>query len=309
MSSQFEKIVENSWQDKSLGAFLTYEMKLSKRMIRRLKNTENGITVNGQHQTVRYSLNAGDKVSVVRHFEKTLTYQAQKLDITVLYEDESYFIVDKPPYITMYPRYLGELGSLANFSRSYLEEKGEKGGFFPISRLDKGTSGLVLLAKNSLAASRMSGKNYQKAYHALVNGKVSHSGVLENYIKEAPYSEQREGPLFEVGEAGKWAKLSYQALFYDETEAKTGLWVLLETGRRHQIRVQLSHLGHVIVGDRRYGDTNSLGYDRPLLHSAYLAFTSPMTGREISVYLPLHAYHEVDNIAKWEVKFKGGKLL
>lgn len=308
MMKRFEKVVKASWEGKTLGSFLMYEMKLSKRMLRRLKAVSDGITVNGEHKTVRYLLKRNDKVSIASHLEKEMSYQAEEIDISVLYEDEDYFIVDKAPYMIMYPRYRGETGSLANFSRSYLEKKNEKGGFFPLSRLDKGTSGLVLLAKSNLAASKMNGVKFKKAYHALVSGKLLEGGILENYLKEAPYSTLREGPLFTVGKTGKWARLSYQSLFYDEDENKSGLWVLLETGRRHQIRVQLSHLGHTIVGDKRYGN-NDFSYDRPLLHAAYLSFISPISGREISVFNPLHHYHEADNIARWEKFFEEGRLL
>lgn len=308
MIGRAEKVVPASWVGKSLGSFLSYEMQLSKRMIRRLKGANCGITVNGRHQTVRYELKENDIVSVLTDFDRVLSYQAEDLEIEVLYEDESYFIVDKKPYMTMYPRFKGEMGSLANFSRAYLEQKGEKGGFFPLSRLDKGTSGLVLLAKSSLAASKMSQVSYKKAYHALVSGKAKNSDVLKNYLSEAPYSALREGPLFQVDNVGKWAELSYERLFYDEALDKSGLWVLLKTGRRHQIRVQLAHIGHSIVGDKRYGN-RSIDYDRPLLHSAYLSFLSPMSEREITVFKPLHSYQEVDNIARWEDRFKEGRLL
>lgn len=306
--NRYSKNVSEFWHGKLLGSFLLTEMQLSKRMIRRLKSLEDGILVNGEPKTVRYTLKLGESVSVACTFNKKISYESEALEIPVCYEDEDYFIVDKPPYMTMYPRYLGEKGSLANFSRYYLERHGGIGGFFPISRLDKGTSGLVLLAKTAFAASALRKCRITKYYHALVTGECKEHGTLTNYLKQAPYSGMRDGALFEVHEnEGKYAKLSYKRLFYDSQKDVSGLLIALVTGRRHQIRVQLSHLGHTILGDMRYGSKFS-EYDRPLLHSTHLSFKSPISNKIIKVNLPLHSYHELDHIKVWEEYFKGGEL-
>ena len=306
--NRYSKNVSEFWHGKLLGSFLLTEMQLSKRMIRRLKSLDDGILVNGVPKTVRYMLKFGETVSVASTFNKQVSYESEALDVAVCYEDEDYFVVDKPPYMTMYPRYLGEKGSLANFSKYYLEKNGGVGGFFSISRLDKGTSGLVLLAKTAFAASALRKCKITKYYHTLVTGECQEHGILTNYLKQAPYSGMRDGALFEVHEhEGEYAQLVYNRLFYHSQKNVSGVLVALVTGRRHQIRVQFSHLGHTILGDVRYG-SQFTEYDRPLLHSTYLSFTSPISNKLIQVSLPLHSYHESDHIKAWEEYFEKGEL-
>lgn len=306
----FEKRVLKQQEGMLLGTFLSSVMGLSKTMIRRLKALPEGIMVNGEHRTVRYLLQAGDRVSVAMGVAKPLTYLAENKPLGICYEDRDYLIVDKPPHITMYPRYKGEGGSLANRVRGYLERQHEDGTFHPISRLDIGTSGLVVLAKHSLACAKLVPNQIKKYYQTVVSGKIEVGRRLEHLLVQAPYSGERDGALFQVHESeGKKAYLAFEPLFYDEALEASGLGVRLYTGRRHQIRVQLSHIGHPLLGDVRYGGPKA-GFKRPLLHAAYVAFEHPFSHEKVEVFLPMHAYSEEEPLPLWPEfqKMRGGLL-
>lgn len=276
---------------KLLKDVIKARMDVSKRLLKRLKAHPEGIMVNGVHRTVRYVVDAGDEISLaMAPSEKDSDIIHEARPLTVVYEDDMVLVVDKPPGVTMFPRRRGELGSLAGAVLAHLEANGEACIYHPVSRLDIGTSGLVLLAKNSYAAGQLSKNRAKKYYQCFAYGRISEAMHLEGHISESdPAVRQSIGPLFYVGAGGKTCSTFVTPLYYDASLKATAAWVRIDTGRRHQIRVHLSHQGHPLVGDVTYGGP-AIQAKRPLLHAAALTYRHPQTGDVMHHFLGMHAY-------------------
>ena len=203
--------------------------------------------------------------------------------------------------MTMFPRRRGERGSLAGAVLAHLEAQGEACTFHPVSRLDIGTSGLVLLAKNSFAAGVLSRQRAQKYYQCFAFGRLSSPLSLNGAICEAPEALRHSaGPLFYVGSGGKASRTHVWPLAYVEALRATACWVRIDTGRRHQIRIHLAHQGHPLIGDVTYGGP-PIAAARPLLHAAALTYQHPDDGRLMHHFLPMHTYsNEPDAIMRKE---------
>lgn len=270
---------------------ITSRMDVSKRLMKRCKAHPQGILVNGERRTVRYIVRAGDDISLAMApslEESDIIHETNPL--TVVYEDDMLLVVDKPPGVTMFPRRRGERGSLAGAVLAHLEAQGEACTFHPVSRLDIGTSGLVLLAKNSFAAGVLSRQRAQKYYQCFAFGHFSSPLSLNGAICEAPEALRHSvGPLFFVGNGGKASRTHVWPLAYVEALRATACWVRIDTGRRHQIRIHLAHQGHPLIGDVTYGGPPIVAA-RPLLHAAALTYQHPDDGRLMHHFLPMHTY-------------------
>lgn len=287
---------------KLLREVIAKKMEVSKRLMKRCKSHPQGILVNGQNQTVRYVVREGDEISLaMAPSEEASDIIHEHQPLSVVYEDEMVLVVDKPPGVTMFPRRRGELGSLAGVVLAHLEERGEDCIYHPVSRLDYGTSGLVLLAKNSYVAGWLSKNRATKYYQCFAYGKISAPMDLQGAICEVdPAVRHSVGPLFYVGAGGKKSSTYATPIYYDEELRATALWVRIDTGRRHQIRIHLSHQGHPLVGDVTYGGP-AIAAKRPLLHAAALSYRHPGTGEMMHHFLGMHPYgdepHAVTNQA------------
>lgn len=270
---------------------ITSRMDVSKRLMKRCKAHPQGILVNGERRTVRYIVRAGDDISLAMApslEESDIIHETNPL--TVVYEDDMLLVVDKPPGVTMFPRRRGERGSLAGAVLAHLEAQGEACTFHPVSRLDIGTSGLVLLAKNSFAAGVLSRQRAQKYYQCFAFGRFSSPFSLNGAICEAPEALRHSvGPLFYVGSGGKASRTHVWPFAYVEALRATACWVRIDTGRRHQIRIHLAHQGHPLIGDVTYGGP-PIAAARPLLHAAALTYQHPDDGRLMHHFLPMHTY-------------------
>lgn len=281
---------------------ITSRMDVSKRLMKRCKAHPQGILVNGERRTVRYIVRAGDDISLAMApslEESDIIHETNPL--TVVYEDDMLLVVDKPPGVTMFPRRRGERGSLAGAVLAHLEAQGETCTFHPVSRLDIGTSGLVLLAKNSFAAGVLSRQRAQKYYQCFAFGRLLSPLSLNGAICEAPEALRHSaGPLFYVGSGGKASRTHVWSLAYVEALRATACWVRIDTGRRHQIRIHLAHQGHPLIGDVTYGGP-PIAAARPLLHAAALSYQHPDDGRLMHHFLPMHTYsNEPDAIMRKE---------
>ena len=247
----------------------------SNNQIKRLKSLDDGILLNGQRVTVRRLLSTGDTLSLrLEDDDGNPALVPTEMPLSILYEDENIIALDKPAGMPTHPSHGHFEDTLANGLAFLFEKRGEPFVFRAVNRLDRGTSGIVLVAKNSKAAADLSGLmkagRIKKTYVALVNGAMSGSGVIDRPIRRQTESIiTRE--VCDIDLAGaKRAVSEYRVI------SSGGGWSFVElnpvTGRTHQLRVHLSSVGHPIAGDGLYGTAETVPtaldrlFDRPALH-------------------------------------------
>ena len=200
----------------------------------------------------------GDVITV-RVEEEEPEYPAEDGDLAILYEDDFLLAVDKPAGMLIHPSRARNEGTLANYVAGYYRKTGQKSAFHPLTRLDRDTFGIVLLAKNAHVHTLLQETRVQKTYHALTFGWLEeNSGIID-----APIA-RRELPslLRYVGPEGKPSVTEFTVLQRDEKICKLALRPV--TGRTHQLRVHCAHMGHPILGDPQYGSEESKAYSETL---------------------------------------------
>lgn len=247
---------------------------VSSRLMVKLKKEEKGITANGKQIRTIDRLCAGDVV-ILSFPEDNNQIQAQHTAVSVLYEDEHIILFDKPAGMPVHPSAGYADGTLANAARAYALSKGENWLFRPVYRLDKDTSGLVLVAKNAYSAAKLA-HGVKKQYLAVCEGILTGSGTINAPIRvKQGHTIQRE-----VGEDGVPAVTHWQVL--SAQQGHTLLSVHLETGRTHQIRVHFSSLGMPLAGDDFYGGHRTF-IQRQALHCAAVQLIHPVSGKYLEM--------------------------
>ena len=236
------------------------------------------IQVNGEPQRTNFPVKPGDVITV-RMEEEEPEYPAEDGELNILYEDEYLLAVDKPAGMLIHPSRSRNTGTLANFVAGYYQKTGQKSAFHPLTRLDRDTFGIVLLAKNAHVHTLLQETNVQKTYHALTFGWTEEdSGTID-----APIA-RRELPslLRYVSPDGKHSVTEFAVLARKENICKLALRPV--TGRTHQLRVHCAHVGHPILGDPQYGSEESsrfsetLGLSYQMLCAKKLELQHPITG-------------------------------
>ena len=259
-----------------LSSFLRGEMKLSYSLMNKLKWGD-AIRVNDAPQRTNFRVRPGDVITV-RLDEEEPEYPAEEGPLTILYEDEHILAVDKPAGMLIHPSRAKNDGTLANFVACYYRKTGQKSAFHPMTRLDRDTFGIVLLAKNAHVHTLLQEAKVRKTYHALTFG----GPEAEEGIIDAPIA-RRELPslLRYVGPEGKPSQSEYRVLERGEKLCKLALRPI--TGRTHQLRVHCAHMGFPILGDPQYGSRESqafsaeLGLQSQLLCAKRLELKHPIT--------------------------------
>jgi 23S rRNA pseudouridine1911/1915/1917 synthase len=240
------------------------------------------ITVNGQPAKPGLKLNTGDKINVIIPPTPSEKPLPEAMPLNIIYEDEDLLVVDKPAGLTVHPA-PGHPGHtlvnalLARFP--HLAGVGDALRPGIVHRLDRDTSGLMLVAKNSKAQANLIGQfrshSVTKAYLALVKGRLTpETGIIEANIGRDPRHRQRMA----IVEGGREARTEYQVIRY--IGDYTLLEVRPETGRTHQIRVHLGAIGFPVVGDKIYG-VKAPFLSRQFLHASRLGFSLPATGEYV----------------------------
>ena len=267
-------------KDGRLSFILKEEMKFSTGLMNRLK-WQDKIFVNGVPRHTDFSVKAGDVVTVPLD-EPTPEYPAEEGELTILYEDDHILAVDKPAGMLIHPSRATMTGTLANRVLYYYQKTGQASAFHPITRLDRDTFGIVLLAKNSHIHALLSGGDLQKTYHALCyGGPAETEGVIDAPIARRPLPSL----LRYVNQEGKPSRTEFTVLEWQDQTCKLALKPI--TGRTHQLRVHCAYMGFPIIGDPQYGTGESLEYSRKnnintqLLLAKKLEFTHPITGGKI----------------------------
>ncbi len=265
-----------------LSSFLREEMGMSSGLMNRLK-WKDLLFVNGIPRHTDYAVVPGDVITVPLD-EPEPGYPAQQGSLTVLYEDAHLLAVDKPAGMLIHPSRTRLTGTLANYVLGYYEQTGQKSAFHPLTRLDRDTFGVVLLAKNAHIHALLGAAPPKKTYEALVWGAPPEdSGTWQWPIARLPLPSL----LRRVDPEGKPCITQYRIL--ERSERTSRLLLQPVTGRTHQLRVHCAHAGCPILGDPQYGTDRSqalsreLGYTYQQLCAKALEFGHPITGQTITI--------------------------
>ncbi|MGM9978358.1 MAG: RluA family pseudouridine synthase [Clostridium sp.] len=283
--STLEKKVEEKYDGIVIREFLKEELELSSRLIRRAA-IEKRIFVNKEVVRMRKVLHIGDIVEVKLERVESQNIIPEKMDLDIVYEDDDILVLNKPPYTVVHPTRGYPTGTLANGILYYFNETNQNCIVRLVSRLDMDTSGLIIIAKNQYAhmalSKEMQLNHLEKRYLAVVHG---HLEKEEGTIDLPIFKPENEESIFKriIDERGQRSITHYKVI--KKFENADLVECLLETGRTHQIRVHLSHIGHPIYGDTLYGygeDEKEL-IPRQALHAYGLDFKSPRTKEQLSL--------------------------
>lgn len=282
MARRLEFQIDERYENRKIRDYLKSEAKVSHRMLCILKRTPLGITVNGAHARTVDLLHTGDTlVLTLPNDEVSVTPTPTDIPIEILYMDDDLIVVNKQAVLAMHETHNHQGDALSNALAYYLAQRGEPAVFRAVGRLDKGTSGIVVCARNKYCAARLSGQ-IQKTYFAVAGGVFTGRGTIDAPI----FRPDPNKTLRAVGENGERAVTHWEAI---RTDGKcTLLRIQLETGRTHQIRVHFAHLGAPLVGDDMYGSTD-LRLTHQALHCGECRFIHPVTGKALTVTAPMPA--------------------
>lgn len=279
-----EFVVTPDYDGESVKVFLRKYCNVSARLLTDLKKYPNGITANGKHIRSIDILHTNDIVCLNLPEEKNDIIPVN-MKINIVYEDKYIIIIDKPPFMPVHPVHGHIDDTLANAVAYYAQNKGEKWTFRAINRLDRDTSGLVLIAKDSYSAALLGG-SVEKVYIALCEGIICGEGTIDAPIRlKEGHTIQRE-----VGEGGVSAITHWKSI--NTLFNHTLLSVKLETGRTHQIRVHFSSLGLPLAGDDMYGGHRNI-FSRQCLHCAELDFIHPINKEKMIIKSKLPNWLEI----------------
>ena len=284
-------IVKENNQKKRLDSFISEEcgLNLSRTMVKKLLDEEK-ILVNNKLQKASYKPEIGDILTIDIPKPKEIKLEAQDIPVPIVYEDNDIIVVNKPKGMVVHPANGNPDGTLVNAILAMCKDSlsGIGGEIRPgiVHRLDKDTSGLLIVAKNDLAHMNMSKqiqeRKVTKKYIALVKGNVP-----EDEATIARSTKDRK--KMAVDAKGKDAITHFKVL------KRYGKYTLLElkidTGRTHQIRVHMSYIGHPVVGDMVYSNgKNEFGVEGQMLHAKSLEFKHPVTNKEMHLEAELPEY-------------------
>lgn len=239
-------------------------------LLKKLKNTENGICKNGAPARTIDTVFCGDRLQINIE-DSGKAPESADIKINLLYEDEDLIAAEKPAFMPVHESRNHRGDTLSNTVADICG-----GAFRAIYRLDRDTSGIVLIAKNEFAAAKLAGR-VRKDYYAVVCGKIEGSGVID-----APIKRERESIIKRcVAPDGESAVTHYTAIKH--SEKYTLVKLKLETGRTHQIRVHLAHIGYPLAGDTLYGGSTE-EISRQALHCRDIYFSHPVSEDEIHIF-------------------------
>lgn len=295
-----------------LKTILQRRLGVSRKLMSKLKLTEQGIQLNGERVYISVKVRSGDLVELRMEKETSTDILAENIPFDILYEDEHLLVVNKQAGIIVHPTHGHYTGTLANGVVHYWAQKGEQVRFRPVHRLDQETSGVLCIAKNPYIhqhiSEQMIAGTVDKYYTAVVFGHpVPSKGVVDEPIDRDPNEPHRRI----VTTDGYAARTLYQVETAYEWASKVR--IKLESGRTHQIRVHMKHLGCPLIGDSFYGQASSdwtavsterlalahTWIERQALHASELVIVHPITGHSVRFTAPLP-----DDIQRLDQKLK-----
>ena len=266
---------------------------LSRTMIQKLIE-EGAILVNGLKKKISYKVNLNDKIDIDIPEAKETDLKPQNIPIEVIYEDDDIIVVNKPKGLVVHPANGNPDGTLVNAIMAICKESlsGIGGEIRPgiVHRLDKDTTGVIIIAKNDKAhiniSKQIKDRQTKKIYIALVRGVVSENEATINMPIGRSTKDRKK---MAVRKDGKEAITHFKVL--KRYPKYTLLEIKIDTGRTHQIRVHMAEIGHPVVGDTVYSNgKNDFGIDSQMLHAKSLDFTHPTTGKRMHLEAELPKY-------------------
>lgn len=296
MVEKIEKIVENEEANQRLDAYIAkQEIGISRTMVQKLLEDGN-IMVNGKQEKASYKVKEKDTICICIPKPKKVEIKEEAIPLEIVYEDTDIIVVNKPKGLVVHPANGNPDGTLVNAIMAICKESlsGIGGEVRPgiVHRLDKDTSGLLIVAKNDASHIALSEqiKNHEvkKIYWALVRGIVKEN---EATIHMPIGRSDKDRKKMAVRKEGKDAITHFKVKArYKDT---TLLEIQIETGRTHQIRVHMAQIGHPVIGDMVYSNgKNAFGVEGQMLHAKKLVFTHPITKQKMELEAPLPKYFQ-----------------
>ena len=284
-------IINKENSGRTVKQYLFDVMRLSRAQVTHLKNVENGISLNGTHVTVRQVLTEGDTLSLCledRVEEVNSEILPVKMELDIVYEDDFILVVNKAGNMPVHPSHNHHDDTLANGMAYYFKEKGIPFNFRAVNRLDRDTSGLVIVAKSrrgaNIFAKLIESREIKKGYVAILEGILpENSGRITTYIKREQESIITRCNCSE-GQGGDIAITDYEVQGISQGYTVVKAYPI--TGRTHQLRVHFSGLGCPIMGDSLYGNASS-EISRHALHAETLEFYHPVSGEMMCIKAPI----------------------
>lgn len=286
MERIFEYQITAAEEGRKIGDFLR-EKGYSRHLLRQLKETEDGLLRNAQPTFTTVALKAGDRIRVrlLKKAEGSEAIMPAPLPFEIVYEDEDLLVVNKPADMPIHPSFQNHGNTLADALTWHYQQHGEDFVYRCINRLDRDTTGLLIVAKHLLSASILSDmvgkREIHREYLAIVKGIPPENGTISAPIGRKKGSAILREVNFETGEPA--------VTHFARLEIRNGLSLVslkLETGRTHQIRVHMGYIGCPLIGDYLYYPECSR-ISRQALHSHRLSFLHPITGKALSFTAPL----------------------
>ncbi|WP_181350795.1 RluA family pseudouridine synthase [Thalassobacillus sp. CUG 92003] len=277
--------VPKEWRGNTIEYILKTFWKTPRKLLHQIRMTK-GVKLNGEVKPWHTVLSEGDRLHVHLFPPEPLGIEPQFIELDILYEDDHALVVNKPAGMRVHPTSEEQTDTLDHAVAFHFQTSGVEAKVRHVHRLDQDTTGAVLYAKHALAGAilgrLLEKKKIARTYVALVEGKVKQkSGLIRQPIgKDRHHATRRR-----VSSTGTMAVTHFQVLDYDPDHDLTLMHVQLETGKTHQIRVHMNHLGHPLLGDTLYGgDRDTTGHHA--LHAAKLTFLHPISYEEITCVAP-----------------------
>ncbi|HBF8301884.1 TPA: RluA family pseudouridine synthase [Clostridioides difficile] len=277
-NQRYNLISYTNEEEMTLKEVLLAKLNFSVRSLSKMKR-EKSVLVNGVYKKPSLKVYSGDLIEV-KIYEEKANFEPQDLNLQIIYDDFDIIMVNKPPFMVVHPTKSHYDKTIANGISYYIDNQKENVKIRFVNRLDMNTSGLVIVAKNAYThhtlSTAMSENKVEKKYITVVDGIIKEN---EGTIDEPIYRPTEDSIKRIIDERGQSSVTHYKVI--ERLENATVLEVSLETGRTHQIRVHMAHIGHGIIGDELYGYVDEELINRQALHAYKLEFEQPRTKEKL----------------------------
>ncbi|MEI2663706.1 RluA family pseudouridine synthase [Rossellomorea sp. LJF3] len=277
IGERFDLVIPDNWKNVTIETILRKHWQAPKKLVHSMR-MEGDVKVNGELTSWTAPLSKGDILQIRLFKEVEYDVPPTYGELDILFEDEHLIVVNKPAGIDTHPNTPDETDTLANLVAFHHQAKGERCRVLHIHRLDRDTSGAIIFAKHPLSKAildrLLAERQIKRTYHALVHGRLKQK---KGTISEPIGRDRHHNTRRRVSSSGQDAVTHYKVM--EVRTPYTLIEVQLDTGRTHQIRVHMSHIGHPLAGDTLYGGKPV--FTRQALHAARISFPHPLTGERI----------------------------